>query len=119
MGFNTRRPPGYRRPQLSWFETLGNAAESHARGGSFRWKCRGCQVWSDLDFDDYLSMEGPRFPTWNLLSECPSCHGPRTLYASPARATPFQPMTDGHLWVLAEIGYGRDPDAWFEIDFME
>jgi hypothetical protein len=33
-------------------------------------------------------------------------------------ANPFQLMTDGYLWVLAEIGYGSDPDAWFEIDLM-
>lgn len=33
--------------------------------------------------------------------------------------TPLTPMKDEWLWLSREIGYGRDPEAWFEIEFME
>ena len=55
---------------------------------------------------------------WNLLSVC-DCGAPRTLHATTGPGTPMGPLKDDFLWVIPEIGWGHDPDAWFEIDFME
>lgn len=115
MGFNTRRPPRHQTSQMTWFETIGQAAAS---GAIFRWKCKGCEEWAEADFADLLQCEGPNFPTWNLLSVCP-CGAPRVLHASPSHGTPLRALKDDYLWILREVGYGRDPDAWFEIDWME
>ena len=83
----------------------------------FKWRCHGCAAWTDFDKQEAHDRLGPEFPMWCELSRCPRCDGVRTLHGQPGPTTPYLPMVDRNLKIFREVGYGRDPDAWFEIDW--
>ncbi|MFN3930825.1 MAG: hypothetical protein ACK4JY_03665 [Brevundimonas sp.] len=100
--------------KLDWYATIGGMVVAQQRGATFKWMCQGCARAEPLDLADYHRTAGPNYSLWNEISVCP-CGAPRTLYGSSGSGTPFMPLKDEWLWLLAEVGYGRDPDAWFEI----
>ena len=87
------------------------------RGASFKWGCHGCGRNEPLDLALYCARVGPNYPPWNEIGVC-QCGAPRTLYGQPGGGTPFTPLKDEWLWLSKEIGYGTDPDAWFEIHWF-
>ena len=99
---------------LEYHATVGGMLKHKARG---RWLCRGCQAWTPFLVDEYLERVGPNYSLWNEISVC-DCGAPRSLHVSPAESTPYRPNIDPYLWITPEIGYGRDPEAWFTIQWM-
>lgn len=101
------------------FADVEDMAEAVADGAVISWKCHGDCTWRPWGAADYLARVGPRYCAHNEISVCPECGAPRTLCYQPAQGSPYRPLKDEGLWLMREVGFGRDPDAWFEIEFME
>ena len=69
-----------------------------------------------LDLAEWLGRCGPRYSMLNQIDVC-GCGAPRTLMWSRGSATPFLPMKWEWLWIIPEVS--RDPEAWWEIWWME
>gem|GEM_PF-4460915 len=53
----------------------------------------------------------------NQIDVCSRCGAPCYLIVSRGASTPFLPMKVEWLWIVREIN--NDPDAWWQIQFME
>jgi len=96
---------------------LGGMAASVAAGSTFKWLCVGCRLMKPLDLAEWLDRCGPRYSMLNQIDVCPECGAPRFLMWSRGRSTPYLPMKVEWLMMLREVA--TDPEAWFEIHFME
>ena len=96
---------------------LGGMAASAEAGSTYEWFCVGCRRMRPLDLAEWLARCGPRYSMFNQIDVCPECGAPRFLMWSRSRATPYLPMKVEWLWLSREVA--KDPEAWFEIRFME
>jgi len=90
---------------------------AEAKTAIFRWRCLGCDKWEPLDVQEYLARVGPNYPMNNEMSVC-TCGAPRALHSTAGPNTPLTPLRDAHLWIMREVNYGVDPEAWFEIFWL-
>lgn len=110
------RPPHFGNI-LDWHRDIAGMVEAEKSGAQFKWRCNGCAKGEVLDLAAYAARLGPRWSPQNDISVCP-CGSPRTLLKKPGGGSPFTPCKDEDLFISREIGYGRDPEAWFEIDWI-
>jgi hypothetical protein len=104
---------------MSWFADVGGCVEAAKRGAVFKWRCHHDCRFVPVDLNEILARCGPTYSLHNEIGVCQKCGAPMTIMKSPSNGTPMTPMKDEWLWLCHEIGYGRDPEAWFEIEFME
>ena len=96
---------------------LGNMVEAEAKGSRFKWLCVGCDRMTTADLAEWLARCGPRYSMLNQIDICPRCGAPSFLMWSRGASTPFLPMKVEWLWMSREIS--TDPEAWWEIRWME
>jgi len=96
---------------------LGFMAQSVTEGARYRWNCVGCRARPPLDLAEWLGRCGPRYSMLNQIDVCSRCGAPCYLIVSRGASTPFLPMKVEWLWIVREIN--NDPDAWWQIQFME
>ena len=96
---------------------LGGMSLAADLGSKFRWICVGCPGLEPLDLAEWLGRCGPRYSMLNQIDVCPKCGAPRSLMWSRGANTPYLPMKVEWLWMTKEVS--TDPDAWYEIEFVE
>ena len=80
-----------RRAAMRWKGTLGDML---AEGTRVIRSCSACDLWGEVDLDHMVALLGGADMTlWDCRPPCPYCGQPMTHLASPARGTPYRPLT--------------------------